>query len=260
MIRRLNYTGRKRIARARATVRLVPAPGGGWQFDAEFDLHGYDFPADASVFIEAYNATSYMRFDFGTVAAQRPPRDLRLTEITASPLPKFRLKVVDMRRGLLLGVADKLVPLQPEDALARKQSLLPVEFRDLGDRVWRLDLSDWPVLELNQRIADLGEIARSADSFLALVYPEVVRRILHEALIVQEQTDPDFDDDDWTSLWLRYVCSLPGVERPPEPQPAASSEEAQALAESWIERAVQAFCRARDARVRFERALAKGTL
>lgn len=39
-----------------------------------------------------------------------------------------------------------------------------------------------------------------------------------------------------------------------------SSEAAQALAESWIERAVLAFCRARDARVRFERALAKGTL
>jgi hypothetical protein len=258
MIRRLNYTGRKRIARARATVRLLPAPGGGWQFDAEFELDGHDFPADASVFVEAYNATSYMRFDFGTVAARRQPPDLRLTEITASPLPKFRLKVVDMRRGLLLGVADKLVPLQPEDALARKQSLLPVEFRDLGDRVWRLDVSDWPVLELNTHIADLGEIARSADSFLALVYPEVVHRILHEALIVQEQTDPEFDEDDWTSLWLRYVCSLPGVDAPPEPQPGASAEAARALAESWIDRAVQAFCRARDVRVRFERLLAKG--
>ncbi|GAB4476630.1 MAG: hypothetical protein OHK0044_22610 [Burkholderiaceae bacterium] len=260
MIRRLNYTGRKRIPRARVTVRLVAAPAGGWAFDAEFDLQGEAFPADSSVFVEAYNATSYMRFDFGTVAQPRQPPDLRLTDITPGPLPKFRLKVVDRRYGLLLGVADKLLPLQPQEALARKQSLLPVEFRDLGDRIWRLDLSDWPVLELNQRVGYLGEVARSADSFMALVYPEVVRRILHEALVVQEQTDPDFDEDDWTSLWLRYVCNLPGVPAPPQPQPNATAEEARALAENWIERAVQAFCRVRQVRVRLERALAKGTL
>lgn len=261
MIRRLNYTGRKRISRAKVTVRLLPAPGGGWQFDAEFDLGDYGFPSESSVFIEAYNATSYMRFAFGTVGARSAPFDLRLTEITPSPLPKFRLKVVDARtrHGLLLGVADKLIPLRPDETLAHKQSLLPVEFRDLGERVWRLDLSDWPVLELNQRIADLGEIARSGDSFLALVYPEVVRRILHEAVLEQEQTDPGFDDEsDWTSLWLRFVCGLPGIEAPPERALGVAAEDARVRAEEWIERAVQAFCRARDARLRFERALRRG--
>ena len=256
MIRRLNYTGRKRVSRSRVTVRLLPSPDGGWRFDAEFDLAEYGFPDDSSVYIEAYNATSYMRFAFGVVGARTAPPDLSLREITPSPLPKFRLKVVDARRGLLLGVADKLVPLQPEESLAHRQSLLPVEFRDLGERIWRLDVSDWPVLELNERVADLGEIARSGDSFLGLVYPEVVRHILHEAIVEQGQTDPDFDDADWTSLWLRYVCGLPGVEAPPEP--AAGDEKARALAEEWIERAVQAFCRARDARVRFERAIGRG--
>ena len=53
MIRRLNYTGRKRVARARVTVRLLPAPGGGRRFEAEFDLAEYAFPAESSVFIEA---------------------------------------------------------------------------------------------------------------------------------------------------------------------------------------------------------------
>jgi hypothetical protein len=255
MIRRLNYTGRKRISRSRVTVRLLPAPGGGWRFDAEFDLADAGFPPGSSVYIEAYNATSYMRFAFGTVGARVLPPDLALREITPSPLPKFRLKVVDARHGLLLGVADKLVPLQPDESLEHKQSLLPVEFRDLGERIWRLDVSDWPVLELNRRVADLGEAARSGDSFLALVYPEVVRRILHEAVVVEEQTDPEFDESDWTSLWLRYVCSLPGVEAPPERGIGVAAEEARAQAEEWIERAVQAFCRAREARVRFERAM-----
>lgn len=262
MIRRLNYTGRKRVPRSRVTVRLVRDSGGGWRFIADFDLGGLGLPSDASVFVEAYNASSYMRFPFGTVEAREEPADTRLREITPSPLPKFRLKVVEARRrhGLLLGVADKVVPLQPEESLAHKQSLLPVEFRDLGDRVWRLDVSDWPVLELNERVADLGEIARSADTFLALVYPEVVRRILHEAVVEQEQSDPDFDEADWTSLWIRYVCGLPGMEAPPERAIDVGDDEMRVRAEDWIEKAVQAFCRARDARTRFERVAGRGGL
>lgn len=256
MIRRMNYTGRKRIARSRITVRLFPAGDGGWAFDADLEVSGYDFSPDASVFVEAYNATSYMRFPFGTVSAIKPPADTRLADITAGPLPKFRVKVVDARSrfGLLLGVADKLIPLRSDEELSRRQSLLPVEFRDLGDRVWRLDLSDWPVLELNRRIADLGEVARAADSFAALVYPEVVRRILHEAVIELECTDPGIDDDDWPGLWLTYACGLPGVPQPPE----GGDERGRAQQHEWIDRAVEAFCRSREMRVRFERAITRG--
>ena len=258
MIRRMNYTGRKRIARSRVTVRLRPAAGGGWAFEADFDFADYEFPRDASVFVEAYNATSYMRFAFGKIGAITEPADARLVDITAGPLPKFRVKVVDTstRFGLLLGVADKLIPLQPDEELARRQSLLPVEFRELGNRVWRLDLSDWPVLELNRRIGDLGEVARSADSFAALVYPELVRRILHEAVIGLECTDPGLDDDDWPGLWLTYACSLPGVPEPPD----GTDERAHALQHEWIERAVDAFCRSREMRLRFERAIDRGGL
>ena len=57
MIRRLNYTGRRRIARSQVMVRLVPAADGVWSFDADFTLAEHDFPAESSVFIEAYNAT-----------------------------------------------------------------------------------------------------------------------------------------------------------------------------------------------------------
>jgi hypothetical protein len=257
MIRRLNYTGRKRIGRSKVTVRLTPTGGGHYAFEIDFDLAGYDFPPDATVFVEAYNSGSYMRFPFGTVAARRDPQDVRLREITPRPLPKFRLKVVDQsaRHGLLLGVADKLIPLRPEEELSRRQSLLPVDFCDLGDEIWRLDVSDWPVLELNNRVESIAEIARSGDWFLGLVYPEVVRRILHEIVIAQGVTDPGFDDSDWMSLWLRFVCSLPGVSQPPD------GESAQARAErmEWIDGTVQAFCRSRQARRRVESAIQKET-
>lgn len=255
MIRRLNYTGRKKIARSRVTVRLSPAGGALYAFAVEYDLGGYGFPENAKVFVEAYNSTSYMRFSFGTVGERHDPPDMTLADVTPRPLPKFRLKVVDQSEahGLLLGVADKLIPLRPDEELTNKQSLLPVDFCDLGDQVWRLDLSDWPVLELNNRVDAIGEVARSGDAFLALVYPEVVRRILHQIVVVEEEIDQNADDTEWTSLWLRYVCSLHGISEPP----SGVSEDARSRREEWIEDAVQAFCRFKEARRRFEMAIRK---
>lgn len=257
MIRRLNYTGRRKIPRSRVTIRLFPSAENLYGFTAEYDLSGSVFPPDARVFIEAYNIASYMRFAFGTVSEREDPRDTRLLGVTPRPLPKFRLKVVDQRRryGLLLGVADKLVPLRPQEDLEHKQSLLPVDFCDLGDRVWRLDLSDWPVLELNSRIETIAEQARSGESFLGLVYPEVLRRVLYEIVITQDQTDPEFDDSEWTTLWLRYVCSLPGVSAPP----SSLSPEAKNQRGDWIDQVVQAFCRANQIRRRFEMAIVSGS-
>ena len=211
MIRRLNFTGRRAIPRSRITIRLEAAAYGVHRFSAEYDLKSLGFPADACVYIEAYNAVSYMRFNFGTARDVRLPRSTRLTEVTPHPRPRFRLKVVDRPAGLLLGVADPIIPLRAEDDTQRRQPLLPVDFCDLGERVWRLDLTDWPVLELNHRLDGIADTARAGEDFLALVYPEVVRRLLHEIVVVQEQTDPDFDDSDWGCLWLRYVCGLPSV-------------------------------------------------
>jgi hypothetical protein len=255
VIRRLNYTGRRTIARSRVTVRLVPAADDFMAFSADYDLGGFDFPRDARVYIEAYNADSYMRFAFGTVGKPVVPRDTRLIDVTPRPLPKFRLKVVDEteRHGLLLGACDKVIPLRPDEDLDRKQSLLPVEFCDLGERVWRLDTSDWPVLELNNRIENVAEAARLSGSFVGLLYPEVLRRLLHEIVVVDNETDPDADDSDWTTLWLRFASSLPDV----GPPPAEATPDAKARREEWVDAAVGAFCRARRARARLEAAVDK---
>lgn len=256
MIRRLNYTGRRKIPRSSVTVRLIRTAGNLYAFSIDVDLAGCGFPAQLSVFVEAYNATSYMRFDFGAAGEIHSPVDTRLTEITASAMPKFRLKIVERAEqcGRLLGVVDKLIPLQPDEDVVQKQSLLAVDYRDLEDQIWRLDLTDWPVLELNNRIDGIGEIAYSNHEFLGLVYPEVVRRILREIVLEQEITDPNFDDSEWTTLWLRYVCNFPGVEAPPE----GRSEEARARQIEWIERAVAAFCHDKQARMKFQMATAQG--
>jgi hypothetical protein len=255
VIRRLNYTGRRNIPRSAVTIRLLDEPSGERAFAAEYDLSALRFPADARVYIEAYNSDSYMRFAFGSVGEPRVPKDTRLAEITARPLPKFRLKVVDEQRrhGLLIGVADKLIQLRRDEDLKNKDSLLPVDFVDLGERVWRLDLTDSPVLELNKRVDGIGEAARASGGFLGLLYPEVLRRILHEIVVIEAHTDTGAGDDDWKTLWLRYACAVPGVDEPPQ-EAAPDARERRA---EWVERTVEAFCRARNARRKFENALGK---
>jgi hypothetical protein len=250
VIRRLNYTGRRTIPRSRITIRLITSGVDDPAFSADFDLSNLRFPNEARVYFEAY-----MRFAFGSVAEANVPRDTRLTEITPRPLPKFRLKVVDEtdRLGLLLGVADKIIPLRPDEGLEHKQSLLPVDFCDLGERVWRLDLSDWPVLELNNRIEGIAEAARASGGFLGLLYPEVLRRILHEIVVEREETDPELDESDWPSLWLRYASSLSGLGEPP----SSISRDGRDRREEWVEDAVDAFCRSRRARARLEAAVLK---
>ena len=114
-------------------------------------------------------------------------------------------------------------------------------------------MGDWPVLELNHRIDGIADDARSGEAFLALVYPEVVRRVLRAVVIDEEQVDPDFDDTEWTSLWLRYVCALPGI----NPPPAGISAQARADREAWVEEATEAFCRARETRQRYAASLAR---
>jgi len=247
MIRRLNYTGRKKIPRSRVTIRVATA-NDMQRFSADYDLTGLRFQQDARVFVEAYNSTSYMRFPFGTVGQREEPLDTRLTEITPRPLARFRLKVVDQtkRYGLLLGVADQLIPLRPDQDLKEKESLLPVDFVDLGDRVWRLDLSNGPVLELNKRVELIGEAARSGGSFVGLVFPEVVRRVLSYVVLELGETDPAADDDEWHCRWLRYATKLPGVDEIP-----GTKDER----EQWIETTVEAFCRAHQSRHKLELAL-----
>jgi len=249
MIRRFNYTGRRKIPRSRVRIR-VAEEGQRRRFDAEIDLDGLGLPQEASLFVEAYHRAAYRRFDFGTVGEPRPPTNRWLDGIPLRRKPLFRVKVVRVERGIarILAAAEKVVPEDTDRGGDARQSLLPVEYEDLGDRIWVLDLdSEWPRLCLHKRFEGIREAARSGPEFLTLVYPEVFRAILARAL-QEGRFDPDCDDDDWGTLWLRFACRELGRPRPPEN--GTDGEIA-----DWIEGAVNAFCVRVQATSHFERML-----
>ena len=102
------------------------------------------------------------------------------------------------------------------------------------------------MLELNKRVELIGEAARSGGSFVGLVFPEVVRRVLSHVIFELGETDPDADEDEWHCRWLRYATRLPNVGEIP-----GTKDER----EQWIEWTVEAFCRAHQARQKLALAL-----
>jgi hypothetical protein len=247
MIRRFNYTGRRKIPRSRLAIRIVEE-GARRRFDAEIGLDGLGVAPAASLFLEAYHRAAYRRFDFGTVGAPRAPGDRWLDGIPVRR-PLFRVKAVLVENGIgrIVAGADRVLPQASDREEDARQSLLPVEYENLGDRIWALDLdSDWPRLRLNRRFEGIREAARSGAEFLSLVYPEVLRAILSRAL-AEERFDPDCDDDEWGTLWLRFACRELGRPRPPERSDGGATE--------WIEDAVNAFCVRAKAAAHFERLL-----
>jgi hypothetical protein len=236
MIRKFNYTGRKKIKRSNVRIDLMRDNNDQRFFNVSFQLDELELPSNAHVYVEAYHRSGYQRFDFGTVGSRKIPTARRIKNISDSVTPLFRVKVVDKRtsHGRILASVDKVRAENIDNIPAGSQSLLFVEYDDLGNKIWQLDLEgDWPVLRLNQYIAEISLVASSDNRFFSLVYPEVFRQILRQIILIDEHTDPECDDD-WPSLWLQLACFLPGMTIPPQTSKPDQQE--------WIEKAVESFC------------------
>lgn len=243
MIRRLNYTGRRRILREDIRIIVTRRQGLPAVFKVHLDLSEYDLPADAPVFFEAYRQTSWMRFRGGTVAALTTD-EFELTEFGEPEGVLFRVRVgsPDARDRRILAEADHLSGSTEGDEPLGQESLLPVKGEDLGDLVWALEFDDArPLLKINSRLTDWRAAARHP-AFETLVLPAALREILREA-VHQEGADPD-DTDTWWGRWIRFANRLPGM-APFEPD--ATKEEKN----DWVEDAVKAFARRREIFPRF---------
>src|SRR5258708_2775968 len=130
-IRRVNSTGRKKIVRQDARIFVRADSDGVLTFDAVLDLTDYDLPNDATVFVEAYRQTTFMRFPHGTVAAPQPSHDSsarRLADFASGDGLLFRVKVTSTgeRAGVLLAEADRIPISDNEEQPDNRIALLPI--------------------------------------------------------------------------------------------------------------------------------------
>jgi len=254
MIKRVNFTGRRRIPRDRVDIEVYD--GEPRRFDASIELGDIPLPPHAAVFLEATCAgsTAVERFDFGEVGSIRSPVNRSLREIEGQNI-FFALKVVDRteRFGRLLGVAEHIRPQRAgKQTAAGRRGILPIEPAEIGQELWRLKFAEHDVfLLVNKQVNGLVERARSDPLFYAAVYPEVVRNVLVQA--ITEDVDIEEDDDRWPILWLRFGKNLhPAKENPPK---ADDSKEDR---DEWVEVVVRAFCDTHAFKDKFQSAVLAG--
>lgn len=234
MLRKLNFTERAKIPRTNVRVTLRRDDDGTLVFDPQLAIDGLAVVPTARVFIEAYYRTSFMRFDCGSVAAFAPPENRRLTEIDGTSVVRFRVKIVDNRANdhRIVAVADDILVSEEKRESSGRMPLLEVNFsEELAQEAWRLAYEPGRViLELNNRIPSVRDVAKNDAAFLALVYPAAVRQILTQALLVEQQ-EAHTDGDEWWNHWLRWASLLAG-----------SLPDGIDHAPFWIDEVVTAFC------------------
>ena len=232
MIRRFNYTERKRIEQEHITIELEEKDTDDIAtFNARLDFEGLGLPPDAEVTIEAYGGRAVVRFPWGKVGALRPPLNRRLVNMPS--YPAFRVKVVASDgSGVLLAMANHIRPYRAE----HHGALVWLEQKDLGKEVWRLDFDGNPTLLVNSNINGIGKAIEDS-AFRGLVIPEVLRAILVRALVIDE-VDAE-DEGGYWGEFLGFVRSF--YHDRLELQESDSAENSARMA--WIDRAVDAFTR-----------------
>jgi hypothetical protein len=237
MIRRINYTGRRKIPRENIHITLFRANGVD-EFDAVIRLAGLGFPDPARVFVEAYHKSDWMRFDFGTVAAPVIPSERRLTVFYEGARILFRVKVVATAEdsGKILAEADRLTPLSPSDARER-EPLLPVRLvGNLGDQIWRVTWNGGPGLELNKNEPECKHLLTADSRLKWLILPEVLRSILTRVLTEEMDEEDEPGETGPGKRWLDFAASIH-----PEPPPPSEARDPEII-EKWADEVVSSFC------------------
>lgn len=238
MIKRVNFTGRRRIPRSKVELQLFD--GSPRRFSANIQFEVNAFPGDAEVVLEATSAGSTIveRIPCGTIDDLLQPNLRELRHVDGENV-FFTLKVIDRHEqiGRLLGVAEQLRPERSGEAsTGGRRGILPIEPAELGQEVWRLEFTDHDVLlQVNAKLIELKDRVRSDVMLYAIIYPDVIRRVIRAAIF--ENVDVEEDSERWSVLWLRFGKDLHPLHSNP-PSAGDTSE----LIDEWIDEVAVAFC------------------
>lgn len=245
MIRRFNFTGRRRLARGDVTVRLGQAANGRAQVAVSFALEKYALPSSARVFVEAYRQTTWQRFDFGTVDAPRASAPTVLQQFGTAQGVRFRVRVVEPVTGVhaprVLALVDDLRPVAPPEVRGGL-SLLPIDWGEFEGHTWKLEIDEesGPLLRISRALVPDREAFIGSREFVSLVLPVVLQGVLERALLQVGGAD-GAESEGWARDWLKLAQAWPGVSRPPERGAAAGLTDEE---EDWIDDVVEAFSKA----------------
>jgi hypothetical protein len=239
--RRINSTGRKKISQDKIDLRILSiVPGEPLRAKIGLDLDSLSLPASAVVSVEAYHRSTAMRFECGTVGTKKIPETLSLNELDQAGGVLFRIKIVDQESqpGKILASADRVRPSIEGERVGRK-SIFPVDYRDLGQEVWRVEIDDdaGPTLLLNSKIPALMHRINENPLIAGALLPAAFRLVLEH--FAHNPAEDDEGGAGWKADWRRFCSEGLGVEDDPE-----DLEDEDAI-DVWVDEAVRRYCETR---------------
>lgn len=235
MLRTFNYTKRKKIPKESVSLTLHKV-GDMTHFNAVLKIADLGFQPNAKVFVEAYYGPTFSRFDFGNVSHIIHPENTDITELTkVSDRVLFRVRIVEENKGLILGFAN--ISTADNDKKSRAAifyvNAVPMDTYEIWRMNFDTDGEGTPVLEINNAIDGIRDMARSDPKFLALVFPAAVRIVLSR---IAEENSFDREGDSWMSKWIVFTQDVLGVYTTPE------NKVDEGKLKEWYDDVVKSFC------------------
>ncbi len=224
---RSNPTGLIELNKTSVSISVLEV-GGKRSFSVDkLDVAGVPLAGELEVVAVARAGNSSARFELGTAHAlsgnQHP-----LDELDPSQPLRFRLLLKQKGASKLAAAAENLRPRNDEQA----ESLLPMEAVDLGERLWRVDISEGgPILLFNSKVFPSAAGAENYLPFVAMVLPEALRSVM---MYISRQPDCLEDDSGNWAVWSGWLSAM-GAEPPPDDVDDVVRDE-------WCEAFVDRFC------------------
>ncbi len=249
MLKRINYTDRRRIPRSQIAVKVDPTDPASFTIDLPADLVSNPDAEVAYIDVTSAGSSEVLRhtIPWNGNGFSRGPYPLgRISWKKAI----FDVKVVEKSGddpGRILRRASRIKATgaggHPDDGASHQ--LLATIREPLGEQVWALRLGESVTLVLNDSLAMDDEQFLGNQAFASLVFPEICRRALDWAVVTEGVAPGDLTPDDTNpaALWVRFAAEVaPDAQCPVTPVGGWSPQNRSDL-DDWIDDVVACLCR-----------------
>ncbi len=210
VIRKLNFTDRKRITRKHISIRIYKE-GAHWMVAFLLDLKEFSFPMGSQVCIDVFSRGFTARFNLGTIenAVGELPYELG-DAYDANQVTYFVVVVLrEDGNSEFLGISQKIYPIAIGEESGAESFVGVHSSDDLGEEIWSLDLNNLsgrPVIYVNSDISNDPQgwlrDPRNAGLILPAVFESLCRHTFSEGEEIQE------DDGGWQAGLLANLKRL----------------------------------------------------
>ncbi len=249
MLKRINYTDRRRIPRGQIAVKIDPTDPASFTLDLPSDVVADPDTQVAYVDITSAGSSEVLRHKIALTddGLDRGPYPLGRIHWKKAI---FDVKVVETAGddpGRIVRRASRIKAVGPggESEEGATHQLLATIREPLGEQVWALRFGEPVTLVINDALAMTEEQFVATQAFASLVFPELCRRAVEWAVVTEGVLPSDITPDDTraAALWVRFAMeTAPDAPCPIPPTGGWKPNDRQELDE-WIDMVVSALCR-----------------